>query len=89
MSHKELTAHIRERIKKAGIKARVCMNYSCGSRVIQVVTPSYESRFTSGEIVRFCTIALANGLTFVRGLPIDLDVQAQLTGATQWDFYLP
>ena len=68
MSHKELTSHIRNRIKAAGIKARVKMNADCGTKYITVVTPSFDARFTSEEIKTICTIAQCNKLTYVRNI---------------------
>ena len=45
MNHKEMTAHIRSRIKAAGIKARVRMM----SGGIQVYTPKYGVEFSEEE----------------------------------------
>lgn len=88
MNHKELTAHIRNRIKKSGISARVCMsparNYPC----IQVKTPKFDGQFTADEIETICIIAKVNGLTFVQGMEIDPIFCRQLTGKWIWEFYL-
>jgi len=89
MTHQEMTKHIRTRIKKAGVKARVIAATSCGSQYIKVVTPSYEARWTEEETFQILLIAEANRLTLVRGMPIDRFTQNVLAGKTQWDFYMP
>ena len=88
--HKELTKHIRKQIRIAGVKARVHMGSGNGGNItIVVAVPSYEARFTSEEIRSFCHTAKCNRLTFVRGLEIDVDLESELTGRHQWDFYIP
>ena len=88
MNHKELTAHIRNRIKKSGIEARVNMFSACGSNLIQVKTPKFDGEFTPDEIETICTIAKVNGLTFTRGLEIDPQFCRQLTGRWFWEFVI-
>jgi len=86
MTHKEMTAHIRNRIKAAGIKAKCKMSEYCGCKVITVAVPSFNARFTPDQIREFCMAAKANGLTFSQGLEIDPDQEAQLTEKMQWNF---
>ena len=90
LTHKEMAAHIRKRIKASGIKAKCRMQtgLSGSGGVIQVITPTFESRFTSDEIHTFCTIAKVNGLTHVMSAEIDPDHESRLTGKQQWDFHL-
>ena len=83
MSLTKTVLHIRERLKHEGIKARVIVK----EPAIHVVTPTYESRFTSKEIKTICTIAKTNLLTFVRGMDIDPPTQAMLTDKIEWVFY--
>jgi hypothetical protein len=89
MTHKELTKHLRHRLAVAKVPCRVRMNSYCGERVVQVITPTFDARWTPEQLHQIGQIAVVNHLTLARGLPIDLAVIAQLTGATQFDFSLP
>jgi len=73
MNHKEMTAHIRNRIKVAGIAAGCSKYTSCGVNWIRVSVTSYEQDFTPCEQSRIKLIAQSNGLTLARGLPINFD----------------
>lgn len=84
MNHKELTAHIRNRIKVAGIKARVCMQESCGNKVIVVYGTAYEINFTEEEQRTIRLIAKTNRLTWVRGMEIDIE---RMTDPKCFKFY--
>lgn len=87
LNHKEMTAHIRGRIKASGIKARVSLYTACGIRYIRVVTPSYEVKgFTSEELATLAIIAQVNRLTEAQSSPIDPAIMVQLTGKQQFDF---
>lgn len=87
MEHKEMTKHLRYRLRKAGVPCRVRMNDYCGVRVIQVITPAYDERWTPEQLRQIGLIARVNKLTLQRGMPIYEDaVIAQLTEATQFDF---
>lgn len=86
LTHKEMTAHIRKRIKAEGIKARVRLYTACGTRYIQVFTPTYESRFAADEIEKFCVIASVNKLTCAQGAAIDEKHERVLTGKQTWNF---
>lgn len=87
MEHKELTKHLRKRLDKAGVPCRVRMNEYCGERVVQVITPSYEQRWTPEQLLQIGLIARCNRLTMTRGQPVHSDeVIRQLTGTTQFDF---
>ena len=90
LSHKEITRHLRGRFKACGIPARVRMSHcNGGAAVVQVITPSYDAKWTPEQLEVIALAARVNGLTFVRGLPIDEKNCALLTGTTQFDFYLP
>lgn len=84
--HKEMTAHVRKLIKQAGIKARVKMFTACGTKYIQVFTPSYDANFTAEEIHRIAEIAHNNDLYGAQMSPIDPDHETRLTGKKQWNF---
>lgn len=86
MNHKEMTAHIRNRIKKAGIKARVRMQEYCGYTVIQVNAPEYGVEFSSESQREICLIAQCNGLTFAQGMEINVN---QDTNPFEFNFYMP
>ena len=88
MTHKEITAHIRKRLKAAGIKAKCKMVSFCGCKTVQVAVPTYESRFTSEQIREFVTAAKVNGMTASRGMELDIEHEAALTGKIQWNFFL-
>jgi aerobic-type carbon monoxide dehydrogenase small subunit (CoxS/CutS family) len=87
-SHKEITAHIRKRLKAAGIKAKCKMQSYCGSDTVMVAVPAYEARFTSEQIREFVTAAKVNGMTGCRGIELDIEHEASLTEKMQWNFYL-
>lgn len=74
LNHKEMTAHIRKRVKAAGIKARVRKYDSCGSKWIHVFPVRYDLEFTEDEAREIRLIAHANKLTFARGMEIDHSV---------------
>lgn len=78
-------ASLRAFIKAAQIKARVRIAPGGGS--IQVFPPTYEARFSAGEISAFTTEARDAGFTFVRGVPIDPEHEKELTGKQHWSFY--
>jgi len=77
----EMTAHIRRRIKAAGIKARVRkLDDGC----IQVFAPEYGVTFSDDQQREIRHIADCNRLTLVRGLPI---VVEQMTNPETFNFY--
>lgn len=81
MNHKEMTAHIRKRIKAAGIKAKVRMWH--GGH-IQVNASAYGIEFTEEEQREIRHIAICNKLTWVRDLPIDVN---KMTNPHDFNFY--
>ena len=87
-SHKEIAAHIRKRLKAAGIKAKCKMVSYCGCNTVQVAVPEFEARFTSKQICEFVTAAKVNGMTGSRGMELDIEHEASLTEKIQWNFYL-
>lgn len=87
-SHKEVTAHIRKRLKAAGIKAKCKMQSYCGNATIMVAVPAYDARFTSEQIREFVTAAKVNGMTGCRGIELDIEHEASMTEKMQWNFYL-
>jgi len=84
LTHKEMTANIRKLIKASHIKALVRKQECCGSKVIQVNCPAFGIDFTSEEQNSIRKIAVSNGLTWVRGMPIDVD---QNTSPSVFNFY--
>ena len=86
MTHKEMTAHIRSRIKAEGIPANVRMLNYCGVKAICIYGKTYETRFTSDQCKEIAVIAKVNGLTGAKSSEINLDVEAQLTGSNEKHF---
>jgi hypothetical protein len=85
LPHKEMTAHFRNRLKVAGIKARCKMLTYCGEQVIAVAVPTPAGRFTDAEQRVIRTIAQVNGLTRAQGLPIDIE---RMTDSQEARFYM-
>ena len=85
---KEMTAHIRDRIKAAGIKAKVRKLDETPTMggVIQINVPTYEAEFSEHEQRSIRGLAATNGLTMVRGQPIDVE---RMTDPKTMSFYLP
>ena len=81
-----MTKHIRARLKKSGIKAKVNLHVICGAKVIKVFTPSFDEDFTSQQIHDLCNIAKINLLTCTRGTPIDPLHESGLTYKKEWNF---
>lgn len=86
LNHKEMTTHIRNRIKLAGVKALVSMVTTCGQPKIRVSVPSYDVEFTAEEIMEISKIAMVNGLTGARKSEIDPKHDSKLTGRKEWFF---
>ena len=87
MTHKEMTAHIRGRLKHEGIPARCRLFEACGSLCIQIFGKTYETRFTREQGFLIGRIARVNGLTFVRGIPVTEEHCADIAHAAHYDFY--
>lgn len=85
-AHQEMVRHLRHRIKVAGIQARVRGFVSCGDEVVQVNTTHPDRQFTDDEQRTIRTIGDANRLTWVRGMPIDVE---QMTNPYDFNFYMP
>lgn len=83
MTHKEMTAHIRNRIKSAGIPANVRMLNYCGVKAIEVSGKTYETLFTEEQCKTIAIIAKSNNLTGALNSVIDIDIEAQLTGCNR------
>lgn len=77
---KEMTAHLRNRIKAAGIKARVRFL----GRQIQVFPVAYGVEFSEADQHTIRFIAKVNKLTRVRGQEIDVD---RMTDPHGMEFY--
>lgn len=91
MNHKELTAHIRRRVRKAGIKASVRMT---GSRVEfpgVVIQPASREPFTDDERYEIGCIAQANGLLTAGRQRPDPEAIRTNSAMYRWSatFYLP
>lgn len=82
-----LAAQFRAALKAQGIKARVRANNYCGCNVVQISTPTYEARFTPDQIEFFCTFAINAGMTLVQRMPINIEIQRQLTEANTFVFH--
>jgi hypothetical protein len=82
MNNTQAAAHIRHRVKVAGIKARVRVAPGGGS--VQVLATSPEAVFDDAEQREIRLIAKVNGFTWVRGLEIDID---QMTNPHSFNFY--
>ena len=87
MTFKEITAHIRRRVRAENIPARVRMVESCGTRIVQVFGVTHEARWTPEQLTLIGRIARVNGLTFVRQMPVTEDHCAQMTGRAHFDFF--
>lgn len=80
LSLKQMTAHLRKRIKQAGIKARIDMM----GATIRVFPPTYGIEFTDDQQRAIRQLAVSNRLTWVRNLPIDVE---QMTNPHSFHFY--
>ena len=79
---KQLAAHIRSRIKAAGIKARVCV--AQGGGFVQVFAPACDVTFTEDEQREIRIIGKVNGCTWVQGMEICIE---QMTNPYDFRFY--
>lgn len=70
MTHKEMAAHIRSRLAKAGIKARCKMDDYNGAKMICINSPKFGVEFTPAEQSAMLNIVTANRLTKINGLPV-------------------
>ena len=71
MTHSEITKHLRNRIKAAGIKASVRKMVICGCKRVSVSVASYDQNFTADEQKTINRIARVNGCTLIRGMEIE------------------
>lgn len=86
LTHKQMTKHIRNRIKRAGVKANVRMQKGLGNdRIIQINTIEYGLEFTQEEQRTIRQIAKTNRLTHVMGVEI---VVEQDTNPFDFNFYM-
>lgn len=67
-----MTKHLRHIIKRDGIKARV-RKLANSRNGIQIFPIAHDVRFTEDEQHQIRHMAKVNGLTLVRGLPIDVE----------------
>lgn len=82
MNTTQTAAHIRSRIKHAGISARVRVAPGGGS--VQVIAPTAEAVFSETEQREIRLIAKCNRLTWARGMVIDID---QMTNPSEFNFH--
>ena len=75
-------AHIRSRIKAAGIKARV--RVAPGGGQVQVFGVTADSQFSSDEQRQIRLIAKCNRFTWARGIEIDIE---QMTNPAEFNFH--
>lgn len=76
---------VRDEIKSAGIKARI--RVAPGGGQVQVITPSYETKFKESELRTILKTMEKNGFTNAQGIPIDVERQSQMIGLEQFNFY--
>lgn len=90
LSHKEMTKHIRGRLKACGIKARCSLYTACGTRYIKIGMDRERffgaREWTEQEALEIGRIAQVNHLTEAQGSPIDLNIQRQLTKSHEFNF---
>ena len=75
LNHAEMTAHIRKRLRAAGIKAHVRKQSDGGGPLIRIEVADRDPdvRFTDEEQREILIIVSANGLTGARGSAIDIN----------------
>lgn len=83
LSHKEMTAHIRKRIKVAGINAKIRM--ASGNEIV-ISAPTYDYDFSEDEQRAIRHIAQCNNLTLVRGMRVNVE---QMTNPHGFNFFMP
>ena len=89
LTHKEMTAHVRSRLKQAGISAGVRMQSYCGERVIYVYPRGGPyARFTEAEQDTIALIGQVNGLSFVEGKPVTATYKGHYCFGHGFRFYL-
>lgn len=71
MNHREMTNHIRNRLKHEGIEASVRGHRSCGVQWIVVAMDEHGKSFTQQQCQKIALIASINGLTYAQGVPVD------------------
>ncbi|WP_158881947.1 hypothetical protein [Amycolatopsis anabasis] len=82
---KEVAATIRAELKRLGIKAR-CRVAPGAKDIVQVYVPKFDQEFTEVEQRAIRSLGVELGLTWVRGLPINVE---QMTNPHDMNFYLP
>ena len=86
LTHKEMTAHIRNRIKVAKIPANVRMFNYCGVKAIKIYGKTFDTLFTAEQCLMIAQIAKSNRLTKAQGSEINLAIEVQLTGNNEKHF---
>lgn len=86
ISMKEITAHIRKRIKHEKIKARVYMSPTGSAHFIGVCPPAPGIEFSEHEQRTIRHIAKCNRLTWIRGMEIDVE---RMTNPFGMHFHMP
>lgn len=71
LTHKEMTKHIRGRLKASKIAARTRLYRACQVDWIQVFVPEHGQLFTPAQSREIALIAHVNGLTYAQGMVID------------------
>lgn len=79
----EKSSGIRESLKSSGVKART--RVAPGGGEVQVIAPTYESRFSKEEQKKILETAKENGFTFARG--VEIDPNEYLEDKIQFNFY--
>lgn len=84
MNHKEITAHIRRRMKANGVNARVKMDEYCGTKVITVSVPNAAYVWSNEEAKEIAVCVMVNRLTGARGTPIDIAHEVSVLSGTTY-----
>lgn len=82
LNYKEMTAHIRSRLKASGIKAKCKMSQYCGVKAIYITPVTFNDRFSESEQKEILLIAKTNKLTLAKGCEINLDQMTYANEAT-------
>lgn len=88
LTHKEMTKHIRGRLKASKIGARCRLYNACGFDWIQVFVPEHGQYFSPVQSREIAIIADVNGLTYAQGMKVDtsLDYWMQTRGRADFTF---
>jgi len=82
-----MTKHIRGRIRKEGVEARVSLYTSCGTKCIRVIPIAADKSWSGEEARKICIVASANNLYGSMKSTIDYSFERWAnSGATNFQF---